>query len=86
MLSLAPMTGATAASAESALTAGAGPRSNGPALAVSPQYDTTHVYVAPADFDRLVASLIETFGGAATKSRAYSRSRPRPVSPCPSWS
>ena len=27
-------------------------------LAVSPQYDTTHVYVAPEEFDRFVASLI----------------------------
>src|SRR6516162_8925029 len=36
-------------------------------LAVGPQYDTTHVYVAPSDFDRFVASLIATFGGAASK-------------------
>jgi len=40
----------------------------GPSLAVGPQYDTTHVYVAPDDFDRFVASLIATFGG--TKSQA----------------
>ncbi len=26
-------------------------------VAVGPQYDTTHVYVAPQDFDRIVASL-----------------------------
>jgi hypothetical protein len=32
-------------------------------LAVGPQYDTTHVYVAPEDFDRFVESLIATFGG-----------------------
>jgi hypothetical protein len=32
-------------------------------LAVGPQYDTTHVYVAPEDFDRFVESLIGTFGG-----------------------
>ncbi len=25
-------------------------------VAVGPQYDTTHVYVAPQDFDRFVAS------------------------------
>jgi predicted enzyme related to lactoylglutathione lyase len=31
--------------------------------ALGPQYDTTHVYVAPEDFDRFVASLIATFGG-----------------------
>ena len=37
-----------------------------PSPAVGPQYDTTHVYVAPADFDRFVASLLATFGGKAT--------------------
>src|ERR1700752_4952303 len=37
-------------------------------VAVSPQYDTTHVYVAPEEFDRFVESLIATFGG--TKSQA----------------
>src|SRR3989442_12634332 len=36
-------------------------------VAVGPQYDTTHVYVAPQDFDRFVASLIATFGGTTTK-------------------
>jgi len=35
-------------------------------VAVGPQYDTTHVYVAPQDFDRFVASLIATFGGTTT--------------------
>ena len=39
--------------------------------AVGPQYDTTHVYVAPEDFDRFVASLTATFGGAATKKGAF---------------
>ncbi|MGC2077930.1 MAG: glyoxalase [Xanthobacteraceae bacterium] len=39
-----------------------------PSLAVGPQYDTTHVYVAPGDFDRFSESLIATFGG--TKSQA----------------
>jgi len=33
-------------------------------VAVGPQYDSTHVYVAPQDFDRFVASVIATFGGA----------------------
>lgn len=37
------------------------------AVAVGPQYDTTHVYVAPEDFDRFVASLLATFGGTTTK-------------------
>lgn len=38
-----------------------------PNVAVGPQYDTTHVYVAPEDFDRFVASLLATFGGTAAK-------------------
>ena len=36
-------------------------------IAVGPQYDSTHVYVAPADFDRFVASVLATFGGTASK-------------------
>jgi predicted enzyme related to lactoylglutathione lyase len=47
-------------------------------VAVGPQYDTTHVYVAPQDFDRFVASLIATFGGAATKQGVFT------VTPTPS--
>ena len=39
--------------------------------AVGPQYDTTHVYVAPEDFDRFVTSLIATFGGTATTKGAF---------------
>lgn len=35
--------------------------------AVGAQYDSTHAYVAAADFDRFVASLIATFGGTAGK-------------------
>jgi predicted enzyme related to lactoylglutathione lyase len=38
-----------------------------PAVAVGPQYDTTHVYVAPADVDGFVASFLATFGGKSTK-------------------
>jgi predicted enzyme related to lactoylglutathione lyase len=38
-----------------------------PAVAVGPQYDTTHVYVAPADVDVFVASFLATFGGQSTK-------------------
>ncbi len=38
-----------------------------PALAVGPQYDTTHVYVAPENFERFVKSFVATFGGAASK-------------------
>jgi predicted enzyme related to lactoylglutathione lyase len=40
-------------------------------VAVGPQYDTAHVYVAPEDFDRLVASLIATFGGTTTKQGVF---------------
>lgn len=32
-------------------------------VAVGPQYDTAHVYVAPRDLDAFVNSLIATFGG-----------------------
>jgi predicted enzyme related to lactoylglutathione lyase len=47
-------------------------------VAVGPQYDTTHVYVAPQDFDRLVASLVATFGGTTTKQGVFT------VTPTPS--
>ena len=47
-------------------------------VAVGPQYDTTHVYVAPQDFDRFVASLIGTFGGTTTKQGVFT------VTPTPS--
>jgi hypothetical protein len=40
-------------------------------VAVAPQYDTTHVYLAPEDFDRFVASLIATFGGTATRQGVF---------------
>jgi predicted enzyme related to lactoylglutathione lyase len=47
-------------------------------VAVGPQYDTTHVYVAPPDFDRFVASLVATFGGKTTKQGVFT------VTPTPS--
>jgi hypothetical protein len=40
-------------------------------VAVAPQYDTTHVYVAPEDFDHFVASLIATFGGTTGKRGVF---------------
>jgi len=43
------------------------PGSVSPTVAVGPQYDTTHVYVAPADVDAFVASFLATFGGQSTK-------------------
>src|ERR1700759_1655535 len=49
-----------------------------PNVAGGPQYDTTHVYVAPEDFDRFVASLIATFGGTTTKQGVFT------VTPTPS--
>jgi hypothetical protein len=49
-----------------------------PAVAVSPQYDTTHVYVAPEDFDRFTASLTATFGGSKSKQGVFQ------VTPTPS--
>jgi predicted enzyme related to lactoylglutathione lyase len=36
-------------------------------VAVGPQYDTAHVYVAPADIDAFVSSLVATFGGKPSK-------------------
>lgn len=47
-------------------------------IAVDPQYDTAHVYVAPEDFDRFVASLIATFGGKTSKQGVFT------VTPTPS--
>ena len=38
-----------------------------PNVAVGPQYDSTHVYVAPEEFDRFVASVLTTFGGTTSK-------------------
>src|SRR5580658_645003 len=38
---------------------------------VGPQYDTTHVYVRPEDFDGFVASLVATFGGTTTKQGVF---------------
>ena len=38
-----------------------------PNVAIGPQYDTTHVYVTPDDFDHFVASVLATFGGTTTK-------------------
>ncbi|WP_130618913.1 glyoxalase [Dyella amyloliquefaciens] len=38
-----------------------------PMVAVGPQYDSTHVYVAPADVDRFVDSFLGTFGGQSTR-------------------
>ena len=55
---------ATAAFASIAAAQAATPAARG--IAVAAQYDTTHVYIAPADFDRFVDSFIATFGGKAS--------------------
>jgi predicted enzyme related to lactoylglutathione lyase len=65
------------------LTAGTVPVSIGQtttptAAAAGPQYDTTHVYVAPEDFDRFVASIVATFGGLTSKQGVFD------VTPTPS--
>ncbi|MBR0781129.1 glyoxalase [Bradyrhizobium iriomotense] len=49
---------ASAAAAKNAAT---------PQLGVGAQYDTTHVYVAPEEVDKFVASFLATFGGQSTK-------------------
>jgi hypothetical protein len=54
------------------------PATTSPTLAVGPQYDTTHVYVAPEDFDRFTESLVATFGGSKSKQGVFQ------VTPTPS--
>src|SRR5882724_9598080 len=49
-----------------------------PAVAVGPQFDTTHVYVDSKDFDRFVASVVATFGGTTSKQGVFT------VTPTPS--
>jgi hypothetical protein len=48
-----------------------------PAVAVGPQYDSAHVYVAPEQMDGFAASFLATFGGQSTK-RAVSTVTPSP--------
>jgi hypothetical protein len=57
---------------------GTASRAATPEVAVGPQYDTTHVYVAPQDFDRFVTSLVATFGGTTSKQGVFT------VTPTPS--
>ena len=42
----------------------------GTEVAVGPQYDSTHVYVAPGDLDTFVNSFTATFGGQSSKKAA----------------
>jgi hypothetical protein len=53
-----------------------------PNVAVAPQYDTAHVYVAPQDVDRFVASFLATFGGAASKPAVLT---PTPTPSSTTW-
>jgi len=64
---LALLTAAAILMSTANLARSATPASASPAVAVGPQYDTTHVYVAPADVDRFAASFVATFGGRSTK-------------------
>ena len=47
-------------------------------VAVGPQYDTAHVYVAPEDVDRFSDSVIATFGGTRSQQAALT------ITPTPS--
>ena len=60
------------------LTAAIAAGAAAPDFTVGPQYDTTHVYVTPENFDKFVASLIATFGGTTTKQGVFT------VTPTPS--
>jgi hypothetical protein len=66
---IAPFSGAAAIAQTTTAT---------PNVTVAPQYDTTHVYVAPSEFDRFVTSVISTFGGTASKKGVFT------VTPTPS--
>lgn len=46
---------------------GAQAQPSGGTVAVGPQYDSTHVYLAPADFDAFAKSIVATFGGKPSK-------------------
>lgn len=43
------------------------PPASDPVVAVGPQYDSTHVYIAPTDFDAFAKSFVDTFGGKGSK-------------------
>jgi predicted enzyme related to lactoylglutathione lyase len=47
-------------------------------VGVAPQYDATHVYVAPHDMERFASSFVATFGGQATRQMTLT------VTPTPS--
>jgi hypothetical protein len=45
----------------------AGGQTVAPEIAVAPQYDSTHVYLAPQDVDSFAKSFLGTFGGTTSK-------------------
>lgn len=47
-------------------------------FSVGPQYDSTHVYVAPENFNRFISSFTATFGGTMSKQGVFQ------VTPTPS--
>lgn len=73
------LSGALGAAAASTAPAGAAePEMPATPIGVGPQYNTSHVYVAPEDLDRFVASFVATFGGSSTPQAALD------VTPTPS--
>ena len=49
------------------MLAAAAAAAQGAGVAVGAQYDSTHVYVAPADIDAFVNSIVATFGGQPSR-------------------
>ncbi|WP_327070748.1 glyoxalase [Kitasatospora sp. NBC_01250] len=68
-LSLRLLTAVTAVTALAFATAPSAPAASAtgrPGIAVGPQYDSTHVYVAPGTMDSFISSWESTFGGTNT--------------------
>lgn len=65
-------------SAPAALWAKDEPTTPSSSIGVGPQYDSTHVYVAPTDLDTLASSLVATFGGSKSQPETFT------VTPTPS--
>ncbi|MDH6108072.1 hypothetical protein P3T36_007480 [Kitasatospora sp. MAP12-15] len=63
---LTAVTAATALAFATAPSAPAAPSTGRPGIAVGPQYDSTHVYVAPGTMDSFISSWESTFGGTNT--------------------
>ncbi len=60
------------------LAKSARPKASTLTLSVGAQYDTTHVYVAPEDFDRFMDAFVATFGGTKSPQGVFQ------VTPTPS--